>query len=173
MIPKMKPISIPECRFLGILEDFSSGIIFPIGDYITFEYPMNYNTLIARLYFLLVYADGSVNDREIATAQRMIKVEGLNQEEFDVQIKLLAMKDKEALFAESMIGLKQLTFKQQVRIVAWLCVIANADGFMDRGEWQLIYKVYHKELNLPLHDIFAVQKELNMKLWEKSTVIGL
>jgi uncharacterized tellurite resistance protein B-like protein len=70
-------------------------------------------------------------------------------------------------------GLKQLNYKQQVRIIAWMCVIANADGFMDRGEWQLIYKIYHKELNLPLHDIFAVQKELNKKIWEKPSVIGL
>jgi hypothetical protein len=72
-----------------------------------------------------------------------------------------------------MIGLKNLNVKQQIRIIAWLCVVANADGFMDRGEWQLIYNIYHKELNLPLHDIFAVQKELNKKIWEKPSVIGL
>lgn len=134
---------------------------------------MNYNILIARLYFLLVYADGSVNEKEIAIARQMAKVEGLNEEELDVQLKLLKSKDKDALFTESMLGLKQLSYKQQVRIIAWMCVIANADGFMDRGEWQLIYKIYHKELNLPLHDIFAVQKELSKKIWEKSTMIGL
>jgi hypothetical protein len=63
-----------------------------------------------------------------------------------------------------------LDLKQQIRIVAWLCVVANADGFMDRAEWQLIYKVYHKELNLPLHDIFAVQKDLNKIIWEQTTM---
>ncbi len=134
---------------------------------------MNYNTLIARLYFLLVYADGSVNDKEIAMAKQMVKEEGLNAEEFDVQLKMLALKDKDSVYSESMIGLKQLSLREQVRIVAWMCVIANADGFMDRGEWQLIYKVYHKELNLPLHLIFAVQKELNKKIWEKPSMIGL
>lgn len=134
---------------------------------------MNYNTLIARLYFLLVYADGGVNEKEVAIARQMVKEEALNAEEFDVQMKILKSKNKEALFTESMIGLKQLNAKQQVRIVAWMCVIANADGFMDRGEWQLIYKIYHKELNLPLHEIFAVQKELNRKIWEKQSVIGL
>jgi uncharacterized tellurite resistance protein B-like protein len=134
---------------------------------------MNYNTLIARLYFLLVHVDGSVNEKEIMMSKQMIKVDGLNEEEFEVQMKLLNAKNKEVLFAESMIGLKGLTVKNQVRIIAWMCVIANADGFMDRSEWQLIYKVYHKELNLPLHDIFAVQKELNKKIWEKPSVIGL
>jgi uncharacterized tellurite resistance protein B-like protein len=134
---------------------------------------MNYNTLLTRLYFLLVYADGSVNEKELSTAKQMVKVEGMNEEEFTVQIKLLATKDKDALYAESIVGLKQVSLKDQVRIIAWMCVIANADGFMDRSEWQLIYKIYHKELNLPLHDIFAIQKELNKKIWEKPTMIGL
>lgn len=133
---------------------------------------MNYNTLIARLYFLLVYADGNVNEKESAIAKQMAQVEGLNEQEFEVQLKMLKSKDKELVFTESMMGMKQLNYKQQVRMIAWMCVIANSDGFMDRGEWQLIYKIYHKELNLPLHDIFAVQKELNKKIWEKS-VIGL
>jgi uncharacterized tellurite resistance protein B-like protein len=134
---------------------------------------MNYNTLIARMYFLLVYADGSVNSKEISVSRQMVKIEGLNEEEFDVQLKLLQSKDRDALFIDSMVAMKELSYSQQVRIIAWLCVIANADGFMDRGEWQLIYKIYHKELNLPLHDIFSVQKDLNKKIWEKPTVIGL
>ncbi len=134
---------------------------------------MNYNMLITRLYFLLVYADGSVNEKEVAIARQMIKAESLNEEEFNVQIRMLKGKDKQVLFSECMIGLKQLNYKQQVRMIAWLCVVANADGFMDRGEWQLIYKIYHKELNLPLHDIFSVQKDLNKIIWEKSSMIGL
>jgi uncharacterized tellurite resistance protein B-like protein len=57
----------------------------------------------------------------------------------------------------------------QIRIVAWLCVVANGDGFMDKTEWQLIYTIYHKELNLPLEEIFKVQKELNRIPREKSS----
>ena len=41
-----------------------------------------------------------------------------------------------------------------------MCVLANSDGFMDKAEWQFIYKIYHKELNLPLDSIMEVQKEL-------------
>ena len=38
--------------------------------------------------------------------------------------------------------------------IAWLCVIANADGFKWTklsGNW--FTKIYHKELNLPLDEI--------------------
>ncbi|HEY0653140.1 MAG TPA: TerB family tellurite resistance protein [Chryseosolibacter sp.] len=144
-----------------------------MGNILHSNTPMTYNTLLTRLYFLLVYADGSVNDKELSTARQMVRVEGFNEEEFNAQIKLLKSKDKDGLYAETMMALKQVSLKDQVRIIAWMCVIANADGFMDRSEWQLIYKIYHKELNLPLHLIFAVQKELNRKIWEKPTVIGL
>ena len=51
-----------------------------------------------------------------------------------------------------------------IRCIAWLCVLANADGFMDRAEWQFIYKIYHRELQLPLDVIMGVQKELMRKI---------
>lgn len=132
---------------------------------------MNYNTIITRLYFLLIYADGNVNEKEIALANQMIKTESMQQEEFDVQMKLLKLKNKVLLFSETIAEMKKLQRVQQVRIIAWLCVVANADGFMDRTEWQLIYKIYHTELNLPLNEIFAIQKELNKAVWEKSLSI--
>jgi uncharacterized tellurite resistance protein B-like protein len=158
---------------LGIFREFWIGIIFRYREYITFDYPMTYNTILTKLYFLLVYADGSVNEKELSTAKQMVRVEGMNEDEFSAQIKSLKLKEKDGLYSESMIALKQVSVKEQVRAIAWMCVIANADGFMDRSEWQLIYKIYHKELNLPLHDIFAVQKELNKRIWERPTMIGL
>lgn len=131
---------------------------------------MNYNSIITGLYYMLIYADGSVNEKEVASIKHMIKAEGLNEAEFNVQMRMLESKDKGILFSDCMIGLKKLTHEQQVRVVAWLCVVANADGFMERTEWQLIYKIYHKELNLPLNEIFTVQKELSKMIWEQSTL---
>jgi uncharacterized tellurite resistance protein B-like protein len=131
---------------------------------------MNYKSIITSLYYLLIYADGIVNEREIASIKQMIRAEGLNEEEFSVQMRMLISKDKSVLFTDCMVGLKKLSHEQQVKIVAWLCVVANADGFMERTEWQLIYKIYHKELNLPLNEIFSVQKDLNKLIWEQSTL---
>lgn len=131
---------------------------------------MNYNATLSKLYFLLVYADGNINEKEAATAKQMIAAEGIIEKDFNKELEWMKSQDKVVLFSESMVAMKKLDLKQQIRIVAWLCVVANADGFMDRAEWQLIYRIYHKELNLSLHDIFAVQKELNRLNWEKSTM---
>jgi uncharacterized tellurite resistance protein B-like protein len=133
--------------------------------------PMNpFTFILSKLYFLLVYADGVVNEKEAATAKHMIKSEVINESDFNTLMEALKAKNKETLFAETMQAAKKLDKKQQIRIVAWLCVVANADGFMDRAEWQLIYKIYHKELDLPLNQIFAIQKELNRIIWEQTTM---
>jgi uncharacterized tellurite resistance protein B-like protein len=126
---------------------------------------MNYQLVICKLYYLLAYADGSINDKEAAVAKQMIKAESISEDYFNLQMNLLNSRDKASLYNECVEELHKLDVKNQVKIVAWMCVVANADGFMDRAEWQLIYKIYHKELGLPLNEIFSVQKELNKLIW--------
>lgn len=121
---------------------------------------MSYNTILTTLYYLFVHADGKVNETEIAFGNQMARAEGMPIEDFKVQIVLLKSQDASKLFNESLAGLKKLDRDQQIRCIAWLCVVANADGFMDRTEWQFIYGIYHKELRLSLDEIMAKQKEL-------------
>lgn len=130
-------------------------------------------SVMSKLYFLLAYADGILNPMEVAAAKQMIRVEGFPEDEFNLQLKLAEVKCKNLLFDESMEGMKNLEREQQIRIIAWLCVVANADGFMDRSEWQLIYQIYHKELGLPLHEIFNVQKELNRLVAQKTPAVTI
>jgi uncharacterized tellurite resistance protein B-like protein len=129
---------------------------------------MSYQSIIIRLYFLLIYADGDANQKELNSARQMIASEGIQEPDFLAQLALLKTKAQEAIYREAMEGLKKLDRAKQLRVVAWLCVLANADGFMERSEWQLIYKIYHKELALPLNEIFDVQKHLTKLVWETS-----
>jgi uncharacterized tellurite resistance protein B-like protein len=122
---------------------------------------MNYKSIITQLYFVLISADGHVNDHERLSGKILAKAEGINDEEFRVELELLRSKDPATLLGECLKALKKLDRMQQIRIIAWLCVVANGDGFMDKAEWQLIYKIYHKELHLPLDEIFKIQKEIN------------
>jgi len=133
---------------------------------------MNYNSIITNLYFMLIIADGTISEKEITSGDHMINIESLNETEFKVQMSSAKSKDQTLLLSECLSGLKKLNRNQQIRIIAWLCVVANADGFMDRAEWQLIYRIYHKELDLPLEEIFKVQKELSRLAAEKSSIIS-
>lgn len=131
---------------------------------------MSYKSVITSLYYMLIYADGQANRKEVTIARQMMKAEGIEEPEFNALVNALKNKDKSALFAECMNGLRRLERVQQIRIIAWLCVVANADGFMEKSEWQLIYRIYHKELDLPLQEIFTVQKEINRTIWEQSSL---
>jgi uncharacterized tellurite resistance protein B-like protein len=129
---------------------------------------MSYKTILTQLYFILIYADGHVNEHERSTGLNLVKAEGLDEEEFKVQLELLKSKSHPLLLEDCIRALKKMGRQDQIRMIAWLCVVANGDGFMDRSEWQLIYKIYHKELHLPLDEIFRVQKDLNRQSREKA-----
>lgn len=123
---------------------------------------MNYKSVISRLYFLLINSDGKVNHAEISLGKKMIQVEGIVESEFNAELEFLKGRDHADIYKECLQEMKRLKPEQQIRSIAWMCVLANSDGFMDRVEWQFIYKIYHKELHLALDDIMKVQKELSL-----------
>lgn len=129
---------------------------------------MNYKSIISSLYYLLIFVDGKVNDREVTLGKLMMKEEGFNDSEFDSLMTTFKTKDRATLLSECTAALKKLSVSQQIRAIAWLCVIANADGFMDKEEWMMIYKIYNNELRLSLDEILKVQKELNKVIHGKS-----
>jgi uncharacterized tellurite resistance protein B-like protein len=121
---------------------------------------MNFKSVIIRLYFMLIYSDGKINQGEISLGKKMIEAEGISEADFNAQIEALKIRDTGTIYKECLADLKRLKPEQQIRGIAWMCVLANSDGFMDKAEWQFIYKIYHKELHLPLDNIMEVQKEL-------------
>jgi uncharacterized tellurite resistance protein B-like protein len=121
---------------------------------------MNFKSIIIRLYYMLIYSDGKVNQGEVSLGQKLIQAESISEAEFNAQLDALKKKDSTLIYKECLADLKRLKPELQIRSIAWMCVLANSDGFMDKAEWQFIYKIYHKELHLPLDDIMEVQKEL-------------
>src|SRR5882724_609819 len=128
---------------------------------------MDYRETITGLYYLLICADGEVNEKELLLGKKMIAAEGFDEQKFETAVDGFKSKDKALLYKECVSGLKTLDKKKQIRSISWLCVIANSDGFMDKEEWSLIYKIYNNELNLSLDEIMQTQKELNKILHGK------
>ncbi|MEQ8926678.1 MAG: TerB family tellurite resistance protein [Fulvivirga sp.] len=114
-----------------------------------------------KLYYLLTYADGELHEKEKEMGEKMLWHEAMSKENFNDQIIALEKESKEAIFTDCMKELKSFDQNDQINCLAWMCLIANADGFMDKNEWDLIYRIYHKHLGLTLSDITARQKELH------------
>ena len=129
---------------------------------------MKHKSVLAKLYYTLIHADNKMNEREVALGRQMVHCEGLSESSFQSEVDSLSGKPTTLIYKEIVEGLKRLEPALQVRCIAWMCVIANADGFMDKKEWQFIYQLYHKELQLPLAQIMKVQNEL-IKLAHQGT----
>ncbi len=119
---------------------------------------MNYQTALIDLYYLLINVDGKVEATELEIGKNIVKTEGIQPTVFEKQMEKLLTKDPDALYSECVTRLKGLTQAQQIRSIAWLCITANSDGFMDKQEWQLIYNLYNIELKLDLAEILKMQK---------------
>jgi|SRR5579859_1613635 len=133
---------------------------------------MSQKTTLIKLYHLLVNADGNVNDREIAAGQQMIKAEGITEFDFNRILDSTKKRTTGVVYSECLEELKNMSHEDQLRCIAWLCVIANADGFMDKSEWHFIYKLYHTELALQLDEIMKKQKKL-IGLQERPSLLAV
>lgn len=115
--------------------------------------------LFNRLYFLLVTSDNDINEKEIDLWKKIAALNSFN-ESVDQQMEQFKTINRTQLLNACIEDLKQTPKVQQVNMIAWMCVLANADGFMHRAEWELIYNIYHKELKLDQREILETQREL-------------
>jgi uncharacterized tellurite resistance protein B-like protein len=128
---------------------------------------LDFATTITGLYYLIICADGNISEKELTLGKKMIKAEGFDDSKFQSMLELFREKDSKSLYQDCLKGLKKLDKEKQIRCIAWMCVIANSDGFMDKDEWVIIYKIYSTELQLSLDDIMKTQRELNKILHGK------
>lgn len=117
-------------------------------------------SLFNRLYFLLITSDGEINDKEIKMWVKVAALYGFDYD-FNEQLDLLKAGGKKQLLASCIKDLKNTEVEEQVNLMALLCVLANADGFMHKSEWQLIYSLYHNELKLSQSEV--LQRQLTIK----------
>jgi uncharacterized tellurite resistance protein B-like protein len=131
---------------------------------------MNPNATIAQLFYLFISADGKVDDREMEMGKVLINMEQLNSKLFNNELARLELEvvDREQLFKDCAAVLKRLENKVQIRYIAWMCLIANSDGFMDGEEWKLVYRFYHTELSLSHSSLMAEQKIIKQQISEKN-----
>jgi uncharacterized tellurite resistance protein B-like protein len=121
------------------------------------------------VFISLFYAGGNVNEKEFCLGKSMVKTEGMNEVDLNKNLEATKSKDRNVIYSECIAGPKKLDSKKQIRCLAWLCVIANGDGFMDKEELTFIYKIYHTELGLQLNDVIKTKKELNKIVYGKAS----
>ncbi len=121
-------------------------------------------SIIARIYYLVVLADGHLDEKEIEAGRKMMQMENIPQTIFERELAKLENLEHDEVYDTCLEGLKLFSEEEQVKIIAWMTIIANSDGFMDNDEWHLIFTIYHKFLNLANQPIMEMQKEIKESL---------
>lgn len=123
----------------------------------------SFTTGITSLYYLLIHVDGVIHEKELQTGTIMVKHERINEVEFRQLLDQFKEVDENLLYTLCLKALRQCNTDKQVRAIAWVSRIADADGFLDPKEWSFIYKTYEQELNLDLKKILEVRKTLPIR----------
>jgi uncharacterized tellurite resistance protein B-like protein len=124
------------------------------------ENKTNYIEGLVSLYHLLINADGYVDEKEIRMGELMKKHENIDDMDFDYLLGRISQLDKDQAIDNCVNSLSKCDYQWKVKCMAWMSLIANADGFMAPEEWKLIYKIYSTELKLDLTDILEMHKQL-------------
>ncbi len=109
------------------------------------------------LCYLLSQADGEMTDDEVKTFELFKSHEGLSDSMYNSIINNLEARNYDEIYDIGISEIKHCDKLDQVKCLAWMNKVANADGFVDTDEWALIYKVYNKELGLNIGDILDFQ----------------
>ena len=115
---------------------------------------------LLKLFYLITMADGVMNDKEMELGKKLISYYNLDEKSFYEHLQGLTKKSYDLIYKECVTELLKLNTKFQIEYLAWVGLVANSDGFMDKKEWELLYKLYSKELKLNLQDIINKQREL-------------
>ena len=120
----------------------------------------DYQKSLVALYHLIIHADGDLTEKEVKMGELMRDHEEIDKTFYETYLTSISEQSYEKIYNDCITSLKKCSYEDKARCIAWLSNIANADGFMDKSEWELIYHLYSKELNVDLNDIMSIQKTL-------------
>ena len=115
-------------------------------------------TLVEAYYYIMI-ADGLVDPRELSFGSLMIEKEGITREDFEKELDEMSITDVDVITQNLRESMLALTKEQQLKIVAYMVKIADADGTKDPSEMTSIQRVM-EGLELHINDIIKMKQQL-------------
>ena len=125
------------------------------GTFTTFK-----ETLVIAYYYI-INADGIIDPKEVAFGERMMKTEKINETDYNLKLEELKALDHEQLKTILKQAIKELNTVEQVKIIAYMSKIADADGYRDPSEMISIQDIY-SDLHIHLNDIIRVKETIEL-----------
>jgi len=114
-----------------------------------------------HLYFLMLSADKIADLRELKLGNKIIKLENLDAAEVMKDIDYLSALPRDNVYEQGLSLLKSLSNKDQVKILAYVKMIAKVDGSYDEKESSLLNEISINELRISLQEVFDAEQILS------------
>lgn len=108
------------------------------------------------LCYLIGNTSGNMTHFETRMYEFIKHEENISEEVADLILSEIGSRSHEYILDKGIQALSQCEKPDQVKCLAWMNKIANADGYLADQEWSIIYEVYNKELNIKLEEILEV-----------------
>ena len=118
-----------------------------------------FQELLISAYYYILIADGMVDRKELSFGNLMIEKEKINKADFEDKLDELSDRDVDQIREEIKHSLKNQPHEKQLKIVAYMVKIADADGVKDPHEMTSIQRIM-QGLNLHVNDIIKAKRDL-------------
>lgn len=105
------------------------------------------------LCYLIGNTSGDMNHFETRMYEFIKHEENISEEVADLILSEIGSMSHEYILDRGIEALNQCEKTDQVKCLAWMNKIANADGYLADQEWSIIYQVYNEELDITLEEI--------------------
>ena len=109
------------------------------------------------LCYLIGNTHGNMNHFETRMYEFIKQEENISEEMAGLIMDEIESMSHEYILEKGIQALNQCKKIDQVKCLAWMNKLANADGHLADQEWSIIYQVYNKELNITLEEILEYE----------------
>ncbi|MCG8319808.1 MAG: hypothetical protein MI921_09930 [Cytophagales bacterium] len=105
------------------------------------------------LCYLIGNTNGNMTHFETRMYEFIKHKENISEHVADLILNEIESMSHKYILERGVRALSQCEKPEQVKCLAWMNKIANADGYLGDQEWSIIYQVYNKELDITLEEI--------------------
>lgn len=123
-----------------------------------------FQSAFTYLYFLMLSADKIADLKELTLGNKIITLEDFDKTEVMKEMDQLSAMPRDTVYERGLSLLKSLTKENQLKVLAYVKMIAKVDGSYDEKESSLLNEISINELRISLQEVFDKEQMLSEKI---------
>ncbi len=124
----------------------------------------SFEKAFAYMFFLVMSADKVAHLDEFIILNKILRFEKIEKKSFMSTIDQLSNMENKDIYAQGIELLKSLSEPEQKKCLAYMLLIAKADGDLHLKEDTLMHKISSDELNIPFEEISGLERKIALEL---------